>query len=687
VKRTDARVLNVVDGIYSTCDKPEPHFHFRGKRMKVILNDKVLAKPVMVYVGKIPVAIAPFAMFSTKENGRQSGIILPQFGTSQVEGRYLRNLGYYWATNEYMDVRLTMDFFERTGVLFRTHSNYALRYKFQGSLSTSFTKKSYETRKEQAWNLAARHSHTFNPTTSLNVDASFVSDNNFYKDFSNSLTNRLTRQLRSNATFTKGWGDGRNSISFNLSHTKDLEVGNEQLTLPQIRFTRNQSAIFPFQEDKRSRTKQQPSWYNYLRYSYRGFAVYSAQKDSSNDRDTETERRVEHDVNLSYTNPNKLFGRLSWSQSFAYNEDWFGQTNTYNLDSLTNRFVASEVKDFATRRTFNYSTSASTNLYGTFSPRIGPVTGLRHKMTPSLSFQYRPDFSDQFWGYYETRQDTAGKEVRLDRFRATPREKSLSLNYGLTNLFQMKLHEGEQEKKVDLFNLDFRGGYNFAADSLHLANLSSSLRANPRRNLNVTVAATHNFYAYNADNGRTINRLLGIDGGLLRLSNLRLDARWTLSGKAKGETPAGAAGQEMDQDFDEFNPNASQEIRDQLAPDEAFSALALPWRATLSFSVNLNRFNPLNPTKTAYVDLSNVEFQLTRNWRIGYRLRYDVVKKDLVDQRFSFYRDLHCWEAQFNWSPAGISKGFYFKINIKAPHLRSVKYDRRGGSSSVFSPY
>ncbi|MFQ5772461.1 MAG: hypothetical protein ACE5HX_18135, partial [bacterium] len=126
---------------------------------------------------------------------------------------------------------------------------------------------------------------------------------------------------------------------------------------------------------------------------------------------------------------------------------------------------------------------------------------------------------------------------------------------------------------------------------------------------------------------------------------------------------------------------------DRFAPESPFSAFEIPWRASLAFSFSVSKFNPTRPVRRAYIDLSNVEVQLTKNWRIGYRLRYDIEKGDLVDQRISFYRDLHCWEAQFNWTPTGISKGFYFRINIKAPHLRDIKIEQRGGSTTIFRPF
>jgi len=68
-------------------------------------------------------------------------------------------------------------------------------------------------------------------------------------------------------------------------------------------------------------------------------------------------------------------------------------------------------------------------------------------------------------------------------------------------------------------------------------------------------------------------------------------------------------------------------------------------------------------------------------------LRYDIEKSNIVDQRISFYRDLHCWEARFDWNPSGIGKGYYFKINIKAPQLSDIKIENRGGTTSVFNPF
>ncbi|RMD93502.1 MAG: LPS-assembly protein LptD [Calditrichaeota bacterium] len=695
VKRVAPRVFNIANGTYTTCDKEEPHYHFKGKRMKVIMDDKVIARPVIFFIGKIPVAFIPFAIFPTKK-GRQSGLIMPRFGSSRQEGRFLRNLGYYWATNDYMDTRFTVDFFERSGFLFRTDMNYALRYHFRGSLSGSFARRSFPGNlKETRWDFRINHSQEIDANTRLSVNASFVSNNSFYQEFSQNRSQRLQRQLISNATFTKSWGDGKNSLTLNLSETRDLETGASSRTLPRLRFNRNRSQFFPFKKSKKGgRSTENAKWYNYIYYTYSGTYLNLVRKDSTNDPDPRVERRADHTVNINFTSPKRIFGWLSFSQSINYREKWVDRTKSFSIDTLTNRVVEHEDKGFAARRIFSVTASANTKLYGLFPMHLGPVKAIRHVMTPSISFSYRPDFSSPFWGYYQTLKDTNGVEIKRDRFGGTPRGEVASLNFTLSNLFQMKLGEGEKEKKINLFNLDFRSGYNFAADSLKLQNLFTTFRANPRRNLGISMNMTHSFYDFDRETGRTIDKLLVNSRGLfkfIRLTQLRFDLHWRLSGKkgGPGKSKKGfeqKEATEVEEEGSVIQQNQSP-FGNRFEPENAFSAFDIPWRANVSFSFSINKFNPTRVTRTAYIDLSNVELQLTRKWRVGYRVRYDLENGEIADQRISLYRDLHCWEAQFNWSPSGVSRGFYFKINIKASHLQNIKIEQRGGTTSIFSPF
>ena len=137
IKKMDEDVLYISSSEYTTCDAPSPHYHFWSKDLKMVVKNKIIARPVVLCFGPLPVMIIPFAVFPAR-GGRHSGLIIPTYGESAVQGRYLRNLGYYWVPNDYMDAKGSVDFYERFGVLFRGNAQYVKRYQFRGNLLGSF---------------------------------------------------------------------------------------------------------------------------------------------------------------------------------------------------------------------------------------------------------------------------------------------------------------------------------------------------------------------------------------------------------------------------------------------------------------------------------------------------------------------------------------------------------------------
>ena len=674
IKRTEGDVFFVKGGRYSSCENEEPHYSFRGDKMKVIMNDKILAKPVTLWLGKIPLAVFPFAMFPTEESGRQSGVILPQYGSSAQEGRYLRGMGYYWATNDYLDFQTTMDFYERTGILLRGKTNYALRYKFSGSLGGSFTHKNFPNgQRQRRWNLNVNHRQTINEKSSLSINGSFVNDNSFYKDFSNNRSERLNRQITSNATYNTRWGNDKNSLTINLKQVKDVESGSETLTLPQFNFSRSRTALLPFEADERDKEKQ-PRWFNEIYYTYTASGS-NIIKDDTTGSPAPDIRTAAHGFRFSHAPGQKLLNVIGVSQSLSYNEDWFDNRKTYQPVDTTNNFPATKENGFFRRYKYSYSANAGTKLFGTVYPRIFGVKAIRHTMSPQISFSFQPDFSDK---YFETRIDTNGVERKLDKFTGSPSSKQMSMGFSLGNLFQMKSGKTDREKVTTLFSFNMNSSYNFVADSLKIRDMTSAFSATPTKTLNLSANFTHTFYRFDEILNRRIDDFIKP-----RLTAMRIGASWSLGGKSTSgaaspakQTPIVGAG----------NPTASGQYKDSFAPESAFSAKNIPWQAKLRFTYNVTRFNPNSTQKTAQANLENVEVKLTKNWRIGYRLSYDLVKTEIIDQRLSLYRNLHCWEARFDWTPSGNRSGFYFIINVKAPHLKQLKYEYRG-AESVFSQY
>ncbi|MCK4820091.1 hypothetical protein KA005_30275, partial [bacterium] len=158
---------------------------------------------------------------------------------------------------------------------------------------------------------------------------------------------------------------------------------------------------------------------------------------------------------------------------------------------------------------------------------------------------------------------------------------------------------------------------------------------------------------------------------------LRLKGRAGTGGDSDAEEEAGPEEEVMDVE------NLGNMQGDRLDMDERVTGFEIPWDLTATINFTENRYNPLKTKKTWWVN-ANLNFNLTKNWKISYRARFDLMEKDVVSQDLIFYRDLHCWEARIVWTPTGNYKRFYFRINIKSPMLKDIKVEKGTGRTGLY---
>ncbi len=66
--------------------------------------------------------------------------------------------------------------------------------------------------------------------------------------------------------------------------------------------------------------------------------------------------------------------------------------------------------------------------------------------------------------------------------------------------------------------------------------------------------------------------------------------------------------------------------------------------------------------------------KLTKNWKLGFSGMFDFLDGELIDKRFSLHRDLHCWEAVFNFNSYAEEWYYDFKLQLKAiPEIKVGK--------------
>jgi len=728
IRNETEKVIYIDESTYTTCDLDTAHFHFESKKMKVIQNDIVIARPIILHLGQIPIFGIPLGIFPHKGGQRHSGWIMPSYGESNGRGQYLNGLGFYWAPSDYWDTKFSLDFGDKQGAVFRINGKYHVRYKFNGGLtlrnqqylsgSDNITDISQARRTSTylKWN----HTQKMRNNQSFNANVTYSSSGDYNKNYGLTEADRMDQKSISNVSYSKNWPKAKNSISASYYSNLDLLIDDKvnpsspfyvqptkagtQLNIqsqsfPKFSFRHGQSDLIPT-------TATDKKWYNTINWNYtvnynrktRGY-YESVSLDTSDtfiwDQDSLGNLMKYDESNEGWTHrssinaPQKLFKYISVNPSLSLRSVWVDETKEGVWIDSTQTFQTTLKQGFATRTTGSFSLNANTKVYGLFPMPIGPVRAVRHVMSPSVGYSWTPDFSKpvfgQDLGYFTTHQDSSGDDVYFDKFAGTmaggtPQSEKKSMTFGLKNIFQAKVKKGDEEKKIDLFSWSMNSSYNFAAEEFHLANLRSSVRSKIAGKLNLDLSMTHDFYQYDTDEKKRINVIYKSSDGIPtpRLTSMRLSTGFRFSGERWTDKI-----EELEPEIDSVatdsedlaGPGLGNTMKNTLSGKNL-------WSTNISISYSYTASNPLDPTKTFWMN-TNSTFNVTKKWRVAYQARFDLIQRDLVSHKFSIQRDLHCWELSVNWTPGGYGQGINFKLNVKSPTLKDLKLEKKSGIFSA----
>ncbi len=702
MKRIASDEYHIVDGYYTTCDIPDhPHYYFYSKRMKLITDRIVIAKPVWLYIADVPVAWLPFAVFP-QQRGHQSGFLMPAYDYKKSEGRSLKGLGYYWAISDYMDAKLNVDFYDKNeDFLYRGAIRYKIRNVLNGAITGSITPDRTGKTHGYRWDLRFNHSHTIDPTLSITGSGQLTGDANYSREYYQDLNARLQKKLVSNLSVRKRFEGTRNSMSMNLNYTRDLQVGQliqktpasagikyteSTLSLPDISFNRSSSAIIAPQPN------EPEHWYNKILFSYgttfKNPTTNAYQSFALDDtvlywRKESISRKI-WTHNMSLSSNTSLGGSLSLSGGVNYREGWafkYEQPRLINqilqYDTSGN-IIREPVKGFLRRGTFSSSIALSTNLYGLFPLNLGSLKSVRHVMSPSLRLSYAPNFSDPQWGYVKTYRDSVGHAVKFDPYKysslgGTGSSRAMNLNWAVNNELDYKWLPAAQtveeavEKKAKFFTFNFRGSYDVTKDSLRASNISGggNLFLGSLGSVNYsTIFQVYDRVPNPNSPGSTmpVNRLR-----IPRMKSASIGFSYLLSSRtqvAQADTADTTVQAENFQDT-RFENRAATENSNRL------------WNMQLNFSYTFSQTDPAKlPTRNFWMQ-TNTRMNLTKYWHLSYRARFDLVNQQLVSHGLSIDRDLHCWSLKFTWTPSGYAAGYYLLIQVKASQLKDLKLQHR----------
>jgi lipopolysaccharide assembly outer membrane protein LptD (OstA) len=645
VRRVSEDILDVEDGTYTTCDELEPHYHFGSQKMKIMLHDKVVAKPIVFYIKRIPVLALPFYIFPIK-SGRHSGFQLPQleFGSADGGGKFVRNLGYYWAINDYLDATLWADYYQDDRWVAHGQGRYHKRYGYQGQLSGSYENR-YSTGSNR-WDLVGRHYQTLGTNFSLTAQANLTNASDYYKDefLGRSVLVRVQRNLRSSVSIQKGWSGA--SLNVGALRNQDLDPDPGGLRIQQQAPTATFSlSTRPIGRAARGREPARLPFLASTTYSYRATLIsqrniyVNGYSDTIPREDAVTDARTgtRHDVTLTDV---RSLGAFRVSPTFNMSGIYYSRDDSGDR----NRVGAS----------WSTGIGMNTAIYGTTRRSFGPLRALRHVVTPAVSYSYRPEIKNLSF------PDTSG--LRRARFVGIggvglSSSEQRAMNFSLRNDVHVKWGSADRPKTINnLIQLATSGSYDFLAKRTGrkpLSDLFSSLHVQPIERSGFDFSFVHNPY-----DGKMLS--FGASTGL------------TLQGKTA------AASDETDGGFHEEPGADAVQEGNYLNSASGLTPAGLPWSVSVRVGYNGNRARVPGGTYAPWQSSARMNgslgLNLSKNWRLDYAAQYDMRHRDLVSQNFTLKRELHCWEAQFTRSISGETSEYYFKINVKL--LPEVYYEK-----------
>jgi len=669
--------LKICSGRMTSCDREQPHYHFWADKMKMRLGDRVVGAPVVMHVGHVPIFALPFYFKSLKE-GRRSGILFPNFnfGWSSREGRYIRDLGYFWATNDYTDFTFEIDYNERRELAWRVRNRYVKRDAFTGGFDYNRLKKlEEESGVASEWQFNWVHDQPklfddYKVNVKVQMASQELSRNNLAANTGRDI---IDSYLKSSAYVSRTTSFG--GMSLNAERTEYINARDDDpttdeplyaMTLPSLSLSVKQWTL-----GRELGPGERSTLLGALGRNTTFSQGYSLSSQDGETEETRTRRQAANG-NWGLTLRPPRVG--IFNVNFGANSAWaWTRTDVagYRYDSSDSTWT--DITDVveSSRPSVSFSSGVSTTLYGVFPVRLGPLQAIRHTLNLTTGVSYRPQLGSK-------------------------QERGNSYSFSVGNRFDVKyLGRSDRDttataKKIDgLIDWGLSTSYNPEAER-GWGQIGSSVTFRPgtSRNLNFTLKQAVDPYAWHVVSTQ-FTYGFGFSGRFDTgyAGHAREDER---SAAIERLGPAGvdslaAAGADTVQMDDSWGPAGQMGEPDDYyggnfgglggaggaaGRDETEGGRFIPWN--LGGSLSLNRRTGADET-TARASI-NLGARLTRDWDFRYSASFDLAEGTTTRQEYRLQRDLHCWRLEFTRTVSSTNSEFGFRFYLKAiPELKLTR--------------
>ena len=702
--------------------------------------------PAYLVVEDVPLPLAvPYGFFPISKK-YSSGFVMPSYGDETSRGFYLRDGGYYWAVNDYFDLKALGEIYTKGSWGASLESNYNKRYRFRGNVYFSFLR-TVEGEKNMpdysvTKSLKIQWTHTkdskANPNTSFSARVNFASENYERKNLE-SMYHPLsyTQSTRTSAvSFSKNFPDIGLSISASGNLTQNVRDSSIAVTLPDLSISL--SRFYPFRRKKQVGKER---WYEKISVSYTGQLSNSITTKESllfkSNLIKDWRNGMTHRVPIDATF--QLFKYINISPSISFRDIMYAQRINRSWDAEKQQELRDTTYGFYNLYDWNLGVSANTTLYGMYKPLLrlfhGKVIAIRHVFKPSVSFSYAPDFTASRYGYTKT-YDRIDQNGTITPVKYSPYSGGLYgypsgtkqglVTMSVSNNLEMKVksdRDSTGEKKISLIDeLSGTLSYNLAAKERPWSDLSTRLRLRLTQKYTFSLSASFATYAYKFnENGQVVqgDRTEWSYGRFGRFQGMSQSLSYTfnnqtfkklfdfLTGKKSvnsakkddGDKDDGEeAGDEdanVDPDLKKARSGGAKKKEKAKTDADGYMAFSMPWSLTVSYGISMyeDRSKEINVRRMRYpfsftqtLNFSGY-LRISDGWNISFSSGYDFVQKKISMTTASLARDLHCFEMSASVVLKPYSS-FNFTFRARASELAdALKWEKRSAYSSNIDWY
>ena len=629
VRKIDVETYDVDDCNFTTCEYEEPDFWFTAKQVRIYNKDKIVGKNVVAYVNHLPIFYFPFITIPL-ERGRHPGFLIPVPGYNVVDGKFLKDIAWYYPYKDYADILVSFDLYEKTGWKADLNLSYLKRYILNGNLNAAYQKKLTDIQTYNDWSVRANHHQELGNKATFDLNVDFVSNKRIWEgssDINESLAQTVTSSVSYRQPLLSSY------LNIGSTYTEDLINNRASISLPSATFSLPSRPVYEiFYHPERS----PDAWWSNISYNYnvrfdhigimnaphRDFQDYIWNNETDPENPdfylTQHNAGIKQQLGLSYNW--KALGWLNFQHGLSYNEAWFDRDKNGNNWVRGNDYYA--------------YTNTNFNVYGVRNFQQGWLKSIRHLLTPSAGISISPDFTKnkQFYNFGGIYLSNAGKAANL--------------NLSLDQRWQIKY--GNDNKKInDLIGWRTGISANLVKKDHPFGNLSHSAYFRPGSINLGTFQMPGTKYkldkislAYSAQYSLYHNpyKMHLLDW---QPSNQYFSQALTLTGSAPYQK---YFTREKNRTFDPYQTPDSLQI---FAEEITSLSGQDNWKLSLSHDLSATKSMSDPVSQNLRMDSS---FKITQNWSISYGNYVNLKTGKMLSQTFHIIRDLHCWKLDFSYS-------------------------------------